>query len=394
MINTPKDIATLDDLISFGDAVEEIAYELIDLELKGYENLLIPSRGAYPFYLHAYKYFEATSNPYQPTFNTLILPFSSDNFENHEGRAETVREYWVDTYNSILNGQKNANQKFYSFLAHKFTALQRKNTIMSDIFDRVEDASDIIPSHRPADDKRFIFIDTVISGRATDTILRAMDKRGMQYHAILIADQNGQRLKPKYKSYLKQKEAQGKVKFINIDNLFTEDKGPGLLGMGTLVFPSLIHAAAGIDEFGLEHPGAALTLRIPYTTKYNDCIVLEDLYKNRFNAHEEAGYFYASNAMEHAIRYTLAKQGMGGGNKRKLKPQIQNFLETMHTPTERFKLTSKENTEQIYSSMFQTMGINEHSLRATSSHIIEVNFSDKYSKQLIDEFKTRLHKSK
>ncbi len=67
-----------------------------------------------------------------------------------------------------------------------------------------------------------MFIDTVVSGRASSTILNELK----DYHAILIVDENGTKLQEPYKSHLKKLESEGHATLIYVNKLYTEDRGP------------------------------------------------------------------------------------------------------------------------------------------------------------------------
>jgi hypothetical protein len=98
---------------------------------------------------------------------------------------------------------------------------------------------------------KFVFIDTVVSGQAVCEISAAFEEAGLtDIHYILLFDQNGASVTAKNKTQLHKLRAAGRATFVDMDDLFTEDQGPGVSGVWSVVMPNLMDIArAEIPEF-------------------------------------------------------------------------------------------------------------------------------------------------
>jgi hypothetical protein len=92
--------------------------------------------------------------------------------------------------------------------------------------------------------ERFLFIDTVVSGRAVSEIVEAFDAEGLdQIHYILLLDENGAAMKPPYAARIHALAAAGRATLIKVPSLFTEDQGPAVSGIWSVVVPKLMELA-------------------------------------------------------------------------------------------------------------------------------------------------------
>jgi hypothetical protein len=95
--------------------------------------------------------------------------------------------------------------------------------------------------------KSTAIMDTVISGRAATDILTSFEQIALETgnadvvpHGFLIVDKNGKRMQPKFKHYLQSLVERGSADFFNAAHIVSEDKGASMLGMGAVVYPTVM----------------------------------------------------------------------------------------------------------------------------------------------------------
>jgi hypothetical protein len=99
----------------------------------------------------------------------------------------------------------------------------------------------------------------VVSGRAVAEILDAFDTEGLdQIHYVLLLDENGSRIRPQYGRKLRDAEAKGRATMIPVPSLFTEDQGPAVSGVWSVVVPKLMDLARTESVFTDGVVGAGL----------------------------------------------------------------------------------------------------------------------------------------
>ena len=242
-----------------------------------FDTLVIPSRGAVPFFLGMTYALDKLQKQYggdyksffdnlaiQPTLlslmpdgidisrslmdkdiRVLLIPFTADlnvekfdkSLDNTEYTLRT-RKYWANVTASFFKSieERNKDPYFKSFAKV--------------ILDNVENRPSLagIYGGFPKINK-FAMIDTVISGRASNEILTEFDSlserlnnENLKPSAFLIVDKDGRVLEnhKHYLSYLKRKEANNLVKMYTIPNIVSEDKGPSLLGVVATLYPSIM----------------------------------------------------------------------------------------------------------------------------------------------------------
>lgn len=96
-----KNELCFDNLEAYSLAMLE-TYSIIEKHIKDYKNILIPSRGSYPFFLGACLCNQmANGNAKCMMDNSIILPFTADSLNNSTQSAD-VRSFWVQVYKGIL----------------------------------------------------------------------------------------------------------------------------------------------------------------------------------------------------------------------------------------------------------------------------------------------------
>ncbi len=268
-------------MLSYAGACNQMAMELPEIKSREkFDTLIIPSRGAVPFFLggvHALRHLGGISSEHKsfydgleiyqtlesllpPSYarfgdepkdktNVLLVPFTADlNVERYDSTqsndeyTEKTRQYWA-RFTAALFKEGNArlnDSHFRSFVDIVLREIERRETLAKfyEAFPRIN---------------CFAMIDTVISGRASNDILKAFDGLARetgnknQPYAFLVVDENGRRLRPSFEAYLRQKERLGKVKICNVESIVSEDKGAALLGVCAAMYPSIMKASKSFE---------------------------------------------------------------------------------------------------------------------------------------------------
>lgn len=244
---------TLANLKSYAAACEALCFKLIELGEQGFMRMVVPSRGAAPLEQGASAYFHAewktlhkpgaekaaASKAYAkgPMLAPMYLPFTADIPPGQTGvKSRDIRRFWSAVLAALVRGeQADPYYRFFDFL--------RTQVCVAGFPHRYERA--------PLGPK-FIFLDTVVSGRAVCEIADAFDEFGLdQCHYVLIVDRNGERLKPRYRRRLEALVCAGRATMIHLDQLFTEDQGPAVSGIWSVTMPDIMDIARNeIPEFG------------------------------------------------------------------------------------------------------------------------------------------------
>lgn len=251
-----------ENLLDYGRACLDVA---INLSGRNLDTLLIPSRGAFPIFLGAisaikflkddwedFKDLYNRLNPIIPIngwlgqylkenpenkeypFNILFTPFTADlnildkRIDNTK-MTELVRDYWSKVTSSFFlsKEERKENPYFKSFsnIILKFIEKREDLALKYENFPKAKDMA---------------LIDTVISGRASSTILDCMNNLGIRPHSILVVDDNGKKLKNPFKQKLERRMYEDSVKLINTNRIVSEDEGAALEGVVALVYPTLM----------------------------------------------------------------------------------------------------------------------------------------------------------
>lgn len=228
----------------------ELCDVLLSLKNKGYKRIVIPSRGAYPFYYGAISSLHLIADLREIMEITkgdrlFLLPFTSDwGKADIEISSSQMRKFWVKILADSIRREKTPYTIFYEMLVKIIGAKYTINT------------SDLLLDKRfkqdNGEDEKFIFIDTAISGRAICEIIDGFNEFDLKdFYIILIVDENGSKLRPEFLSVIEKEKSKGRLKQINVERIFSEDSSPILnSGISSLVFPSLMeHAFYEIKEF-------------------------------------------------------------------------------------------------------------------------------------------------
>ncbi len=252
------------------------------------DTLVIPSRGAVPFFLgmahalpavaeiskeHAQFYsrldihsmlrpllpsgFEerASKSSIKKDIKVLLVPFTADlnvekydKLQNNDEYTKDTRNYWAKVTSAFFKepADRRADPYFRSFT----------DVILQDIEQREELAIEYL---RFPKINKFALIDTVISGRAANDILKSFEtlalKRknpDLEPYSFLIVDKSGNKLRHPYSFYLRKKSLEGKVEMHNIPDIVSEDKGAALLGVSAIIYPSIMKSSKALEYEGQE----------------------------------------------------------------------------------------------------------------------------------------------
>ena len=254
-----------ENLLDYGRACVDVA---LDLSGRNIDTLLIPSRGAFPIFLgvvcalrsigkeyddvnDAYrrlnpiipvngwleKYLRAEDRNYElPSMNILFTPFTAD-LKISEGGIDSlevirgVRDYWAKVTRAFFMSpeERKEDPYFRSFTEVVLKYIENR----PDLARRYESFPQV---------KNLGLIDTVISGRASATIIESMDEIGLNPYSILIVDDEGKKLRTPFKQTLDARvyAYPSRANMVKTKRIVSEDEGAALEGVIALVYPSLM----------------------------------------------------------------------------------------------------------------------------------------------------------
>lgn len=246
-----KTLFTHDNVLSYSEACITLSETLVELNDDNYARVIIPSRGAYPFWSAAQNalYWQAKLSKdvfkLYREYNLWLVPFTSDwGDADLTIDSRQIRRFWAKIVADSIRNEKSPYTEFYRNVVN--TAGKRFTINTSQLF---IDKSGL---REAVTDEKFVFIDTAVSGRAIAEIIDAFHEFNLKdFFIILIVDDNGSKLRSEYTAIIEKEKAQGRLKQINVSKIFSEDASPLLNhGISSLVFPSLIETAINeVPEF-------------------------------------------------------------------------------------------------------------------------------------------------
>jgi len=234
-----RQLITPSRVLSYAEACIETMDVLLKLKNENFSRVVIPSRGAYPFYscaidsLHFYGIKNSEKFKIINYFNEWLMPFTSDWGDSKISlESKNIRMFWSKVLADCIRQKKTPYTDFYESLVDFVDAKYTIN-ITGLKFRNI---------NRLSGDKKFIFIDTAISGRAVSEIIESFVELNLNYfHIIMITDEEGKKLKKAYKNIIEREKRRGRLTQINVEKIFSEDASPLLnSGISSIVFPSLI----------------------------------------------------------------------------------------------------------------------------------------------------------
>ncbi|MGQ3094209.1 MAG: hypothetical protein ACT6RP_12220 [Roseateles sp.] len=246
---------TVDNIIDFARASRELSDYVRVLVKEGYRHLVVPSRGAVPFIRAAAAAWrlDARSLPTfeqrlkevsevnkSPFLQQLILPFSADPQDATQTTA-AIRRFWSRVLAAIVH--REGTDPYLTFY----------KALVENLAHRSWHAA--LPSKLP--NEKFIFVDTVVSGRAVCEIFKAFEQVGLnQCQFILIVDARGAEVVPQYQRVIEEMCARQRCTVIPVNRLFTEDRGPAVSGVWSTVYPQVLDALRQKFEWARDAYGA------------------------------------------------------------------------------------------------------------------------------------------
>ena len=393
------ELFTLEQLYSYHNAILNALEEVSKLLKEGYDGIIVPSRGAVPIAVNLLNYLGYLSErspelyvpkklvaPYQLKRLTknrnvgvhgsvrdshsdyipiILLPLTAD----IRIEEKILREYGFGTQEEVVDSiRKWGAHLIYSLTTEPGSEERRLFTTLSKVHEVIEGRKNVAKYYRllgaHVKVEKPIIVDTVISGRASSTILGELDTLYDDYVAVLFVDHNGTKLRKPYSSKLQQLENEGKVIRFPVKRLFTEDKGASLLGTIGVFYPRI--SLSLLRDRG----EAAITWHlVSEYTKRNPVSKVIEPYKKAFQQLIDLFYFVLRSTYEEKIpdeRVQEIYRNTIGVFEELNVPRIEEFIPP--TLTIRKRDRSNSHIEDIYE---------------TSSHVVHVVFKRERARKLV-----------
>jgi len=250
------------ELESFSSGCREVAKELVKLSDQGYDCLLIPCRGAFPVLIgaiEALKLVDGGRNllrrlfaPYphpilrefhrrSGDFKLLVLPFTAHVKIPNDYRREYDFKASIDSVEADI--RLWATKLALSFLKEPSERSEDDhfNFYMELLNLTGQREFEEVYRNFPKCNK-LVYLDTVISGLASHTVLKGFKDGGYNPYAILVVDDYGAKLNPEYTWIFRNLEANGLARKIFVSKIISEDTNSALLGVSATVYPTIIMA--------------------------------------------------------------------------------------------------------------------------------------------------------
>lgn len=386
----------------------EIADELVEKSKKqNFDTLLIPSRGAVPLFIgsmYALRYLQEEDSDFErfthrinvpslikeyvlpkdavsndkdndKKINVLMVPFTADiNMEKYAKKngvkkeissdefTDSTRKYWAKFVHGLTEGRKGREKDLY---------LQFYLYLLKEIEGREELASEYENSERV---DNIAMIDTVISGRASTTIIDSFRELKIEPYSLLVIDEDGKKLKELYANKIRMGEYNHQIKTFKIPRIFTEDKGASLEGVVSIIYPSLMFHSTGLEiDDEIIQLGAGSWYHLPHD-----------------NSHE-ISFNYFCQMLKSAIGLECAGYCSSGkiDKKKEEKNMIENRSRLLKILKED-KLLYPNISSASYIKLRKPISYSYES----GSHVIHFCFPEEISKNIINNFKNYIRSKK
>lgn len=265
----------------YAEACRDTAWRMVEMIMdRGREpiTVLIPSRGAVPFIIGAIKAIkedpeinkfvkeafgtenfvelpslscfdvvrDTSETPGKPLVRMLLLPFTADasfyeeEVKNNKDLVGDMRRFMTRVASEILfkAPQKRVSKEFQLYL--NFLKEVEGRSSLAQFYEEFQP----VKTGEPV-----LYIDTVISGRASDTIVDEFEKLGVnigfrvdsQLVPLLVVDNYGLSLAPRFRRYVDQFSATKSV--LKVPKILSEDRGAAFLGITAVIYENLITTA-------------------------------------------------------------------------------------------------------------------------------------------------------
>lgn len=354
-----ESILTYDIVKSYAEAIANVGDTIYSAQNEGYSKIVMPSRGAFPFwykgllYYHSYCSSRKDFIAYSLKFNQLFLPFTADlgsDINNKQFDSIRIRRFWVKLLSDQLNNCITPYTKYYNHLVSTVGGGLGLNT------------TSLMPrSNFQKGEKKFLFIDTAISGRAITEIIESFDDNNLDYYIILVVGFNGSRLEENYKETINHKISLSKLKIIYTLNIFSEDTTPILnSGISSLVFENIIDISVSqIKEFKNNNLfGCGLW--------YLNSV--SNIYGTDLNSIRGALDFLISRFLDEILNDTIFNE-----------VHFNHIVNGIVHVNNKYDILNQETTKKIVTSNIKSNSI----LTATGSHILRVTLDN----ELLNRYK-------
>jgi hypothetical protein len=365
-------------ILSYSSACYEVYCELTKFVGSDFKRIIIPSRGAYPFYNGAL----TSATLLKPecsgvidlltNFSLWLLPFTAETgMSDKEIGSEAVRKFWVKVLADGIRKITSPYMAFYKLLVNQVG--ERYGINDWDLLLEYERKEFIYKSDKSSNEK-FVFIDTAISGRAICEIIKGFQDSNLKdYFIILIVDKGGVELKQEYKYIIDLEVYHGRLKQINVDEIFSEDASPLLnSGIISMVFPSLISRSLHeIDEFR------------------NDGIIGAGLWFTNASSYLMGGG-HRLNIIQSTVA-TLVQSGiahMSAHNLEHFGQMTEFFVERMKDAANSVNLFDMRSTKMIIQNQLRSEGIKlNEQITVSNSHVVRVHMDETFVSKVIKNMK-------
>lgn len=373
------ELITPDSVLSYANACIQVRQLLLDLEKENYKRIVIPSRGAYPFYNGALQSHHISTVGRERVaiyhkFQRLLLPYTADWGNDAIGdidiSSRQVRKFWTKILADFLFKDKSMFTTYYQELVGLIGERYTVNT------------GDLLPRENGKindDNKKFIFIDTAISGRAICEIIDSFHECNLEeFQIILIVDKNGEDIRKEYRDKINMEIALGRLFEIKVDKIFTEDASPIMTnGFASVVFPSLMeHSFHEIPSFSNEgFIGAGMWF-------VDSASHLRDTNKNLNGAR---------GIIAHSIFNGITQ--LQSHDSKYFEEQISNDVHRAIDWLSDFNVFDKESTKSLLYNRLRNRGIEmNENVDVSSSHVIRIDISEKEREEFIKKVKRNWNK--
>lgn len=177
---------------------------------------------------------------------TLVLPFTAD--VKMEGLVRPEEEIKV-----VNNMRQFMSRVTVEFFRDPTQRESKEFSLYLQFLEIVEGRKQLVKFLREFPKvEKMLMLDTVISGRASFTILSELVRLGIEVGnevvPVLVVDNNGINLKKEHRRFV------DKFGSFKIPRIFSEDRGAALEGIVATVYPSLITGSYGKTECGDIYP--------------------------------------------------------------------------------------------------------------------------------------------
>ncbi|MBM0169515.1 hypothetical protein [Altererythrobacter sp. C41] len=395
-----RDIINKPNVLAYAKAGIDVARAAQRLSDDGYKCMIVPSRGAVPFLRVAKSYYrqlviscmpqdDRLTKGMQARFGPLTLaldvPFTADAGRiGVEGlKSAHIRRFWARVVAAIVRRQvDNPHYRFFRFVRDEVCQVGHHDSLEW----RMES-------------ERFLFIDTVVSGRAVCEIVEGFEAEGLdQIHYILLLDENGAAMRQPYAARIHALAAAGRATLIKVPSLFTEDQGPAVSGVWSVVVPKLMDlvryepamgdgfAGAGLYYHEVRQRPDASNVQVTKAVARLDQLLFEAMHvavdpNEVFEDLEHLGSEFSGDAALQTLEGLPTLFGRG----------LDESIEAYLAHIEGHKLFGKANTlATAKAPILAGLRGTKAEIDVSTSHCIRLHVEDAEAKRLIRQFRTSL----